>query len=298
MKIVTLLFYVYLLLPCCILQRIFPFKLQLEENTRSNGVCNLNQYMENSTNSTLSKVKQLIQDEINPILQSSCGGTGWTRVAFLNMTDPSAVCPSELRLLSSPVTGCTRERFSSATCDSVIFPLHGRNYSKVCGKILAYQQGGTNAFRSSYYSSISIETQYVSGISLTYGPQGGRHHIWTFAAARYEQNLDYSNIYNCHCTNNRYRFLTYYLPTFVGTDYFCDTGNVGFGYSRSMYYSNDPLWDGTGCGVYSTCCSFNTPPWFVKELPQATTNDIEMRLCNRYRNSENIVVFFTDLYVK
>ena len=179
MKVITLVF-VFLFLPCSILQRIFPFKFQSEEYTRATGSCSAKQYMKNETNSTLSKVKKLIQDEINPILQSSCGSTGWTRVAFLNVTDPSAVCPSELRLLSSPVTGCTRERFSSATCDSVTFPLHGRNYSKVCGKILAFQKGGTNAFSSSYYSrNINIEGQYVSGISLTYRPPGGQHHICT-----------------------------------------------------------------------------------------------------------------------
>ena len=295
---VTALFFVYFYLPCCILQRIFPFKLQSQEYTRTNGICSSDQHMENKTNSTLSKVRQLIQEDVNPILQSSCGGTGWTRVAFLNMTDPSAVCPSELRLLSLPVRGCIRESFSSATCDSVTFALHGRNYSKVCGKILAYQKGGPTAFSSSVSSRISIESQYVSGISLTYGPPGGRSHIWTFAAARYERDRYYLGSYSCRCINTLYSYLHYPLPTFVGTDYFCDTGNVGFGYSRSMYYNSDPLWDGRGCGVYSTCCSFNTPPWFVKELPQATTDDIEMRLCNRYRNSENIVVFFIDLYVK
>ena len=144
------------------------------------------------------------------------------------MTDPSAVCPSELRLLSSPVRGCIRESFSSATCDSVTFALHGRNYSKVCGKILAFQKGGTNAFSSSYYSrKINIEGQYVSGISLTYGPLGGQHHIWTFAAARYKRDVDYFGIYNCCCTNHRYSLSTYYLPSFVGRDYFCDIGNPG-----------------------------------------------------------------------
>ena len=43
-------------------------------------------------------------------------------------------------------------------------------------------------------------------------------------------------------------------------------------------YPEDPLWDGQGCGPSSTCCSFNTPPWFAKELPSPTTDDVEMRL--------------------
>jgi len=291
MKIATFCI-VYLLLPCCVLQRIFPLKLQSEEDI-NNETCT----SQRENNSTLVKIRKLLQDQISPILQSSCGGTGWTGVAFLNMTEPSAACPSELTLLSSPVRGCTRRSFSTATCDSVIFSLHGQNYSRVCGKILAYQKGGTNAFYSSYFSSRNnIESQYVSGVSLTYGRPGSRRHIWTFAASRYEQDPNYYYLYNCRCTNRLYS--SYTLPSFVGTDYFCDTGNSGPGYDYRKYYSSDPLWDGIGCGIYSSCCSFNSPPWFVKDLSQATADDIEMRVCNRYGSSENIVIFFIDLYVK
>ena len=46
-----------------------------------------------------------------------------------------------------------------------------------------------------------------------------------------------------------------------------------------IFYPVDPLWDGAGCGSTSTCCSFNNPPWFCKQLPQPTTDDIELRLC-------------------
>ena len=49
---------------------------------------------------------------------------------------------------------------------------------------------------------------------------------------------------------------------------------------QALLYDQDPLWDGQGCGVgYSACCSFNSPPWFCKELPHATTDDIELRMC-------------------
>ena len=41
------------------------------------------------------------------------------------------------------------------------------------------------------------------------------------------------------------------------------------------------LWGGQGCGNISTCCEFNDPPWFCKQLPQPTTDDIELRICNR-----------------
>ncbi len=47
-----------------------------------------------------------------------------------------------------------------------------------------------------------------------------------------------------------------------------------------IFHGDDPLWDGTGCGPLNTCCTFNNPPWFYKELPEPTTDDIEMRVCN------------------
>ena len=37
--------------------------------------------------------------------------------------------------------------------------------------------------------------------------------------------------------------------------------------------------DGHGYGPQSTCCSFNYPPWFCKQLPQPTRDYIEVRLC-------------------
>ena len=47
----------------------------------------------------------------------------------------------------------------------------------------------------------------------------------------------------------------------------------------NRFHPEDPLWDGMGCGPSSTCCSFNNPPWFLKQLSSPTTNDIEMRVC-------------------
>ena len=40
--------------------------------------------------------------------------------------------------------------------------------------------------------------------------------------------------------------------------------------------AENPLWDGHGCTVSSTCytCEFNNPPWFCKQLPKPTTEDM------------------------
>ena len=44
------------------------------------------------------------------------------------------------------------------------------------------------------------------------------------------------------------------------------------------FIDNNPLWDGDGCTGSSTCCEFNNPPWFCKQLPEPTTEDIEIRI--------------------
>ena len=69
---------------------------------------------------------------------------------------------------------------------------------------------------------------------------------------------------------------------FVGDDYsyMCESSattqsNAG----DHIFYGDNPLWDGQGCKASSTCCQFNTPPWFTRDLPSSTTDDIEMRLC-------------------
>jgi hypothetical protein len=88
----------------------------------------------------------------------------------------------------------------------------------------------------------------------------------------------------------------------VGTDYFCETGNnEDRPSSPVLFFSADPLWDGEGCGAGNTmsCCTFNTPPWFYKELPQPTTDDIEMRVCtDEEKSAEDIAIEIIDIYVQ
>ena len=51
----------------------------------------------------------------------------------------------------------------------------------------------------------------------------------------------------------------------------------------------DSLWDGAGCGQFNTCCSWNSPPWFLKNISPPTSDDIEMRLCAyQARHDEDI----------
>ena len=201
----------------------------------------------------------------------SCGGVtgGWMRVAELDMTNSSHQCPSGLmeRIFSGKRT-CVRNE-STGGCSSINFITLGVEYSNVCGRVIGYQYGTPEAFTS----SISVDFDYVDGVSLTHGDP--RQHIWTFAVAQGELNTNPSS--NCPCTNTNQSAQATPPPATVGNDYFCDTGSEER--ARLTFYGDDPLWDGAGCGPLNTCCSFNTPPWFYKQLPQPTTDDIEMRVC-------------------
>ena len=65
------------------------------------------------------------------------------------------------------------------------------------------------------------------------------------------------------------------------------------------FHDGDPLWDGAGCGQDSTCCSFHNPPWFHKQLPQPTTDDIEMRVCrDEEQEDEDIPIAYVEIYVQ
>ena len=210
-----------------------------------------------------------------------CSGTGgWTRVAYLNMTDPSQQCPSAWTLKthsSEPRRLCGRDS-SVASCKSVMYNTFGMNYSHVCGRVIGYQSGIPDAF-ANYYSQ-TIEGYYVDGVSLTHGSPEARQHIWTFAGGYVENNPSSYPQWSCPCAD-RATALSY-VPSFVGNDYFCESGDPSSVATR-MFHSNDPIWDGQGCGS-SSCCELSyppgvTPPWFCKQLPQTTTNDIEVRLC-------------------
>ena len=85
-------------------------------------------------------------------------------------------------------------------------------------------------------------------------------------------------------------------PAFVGNDYFCDTGSSGAAMQR-VFYGDNPLWDGAGCGPLNTCCSFNNPPWFYKQLPQPTTSDIDMTVC-KSSTDEDIAIETVKIYVQ
>ena len=211
------------------------------------------------------------------------------------MTDPNTACPSGWQLTVYSKRTCGRTSDAMNTCDSATFPVTGGEYSRVCGRIKAYQWGGTDAFQNSHIGLVTtIDGAYIDGVSVSHGSP--RQHIWTFAAGLSEIDPLWSRT-ACPCDINT----TIHVPAFVGEDYFCESGvNEAWGFSKHRtLLSNDTLWDGEDCLPSSRCCSLHNPPYFVKQLPNSTLDDIEARICLNYGYIwENIAIELVELYVQ
>ena len=85
------------------------------------------------------------------------------------------------------------------------------------------------------------------------------------------------------------------------TTYFYESGIIRYSNDiyGTLYPNGDPLWDGQGCGPTSSCCTFNSPPWFNVQLSSPTTDDIEVRICGNERiGNENTPIQLIELYIK
>ena len=221
--------------------------------------------------------------------RACCGSTssGWMRVANIDMTDPTQQCPHGFRLITrtaSPLRTCGRP-VGRGGCVSTTVSVHEYEYTRVCGRIVGYQFGSPSGFRT---GPSNIDSHYMAGISLTHGAP--RQHIWSFVNAQNEGTT--SEV--CPCIQGGRD----QVPSFVGNDYFCDSAVRGSSTTTGIYHPNDPLWDGQGCGSTSSCCSFNNPPWFCKQLPQPTTDDIELRLCeNNTPDHDDSPFEIVELYI-
>lgn len=157
------------------------------------------------------------------VTKVECGSGQWKRIAFFNMSDPSQQCPRGWRGYDPATTNgvrcCGRPVTDRSSCPSVFYGTSGYQYSHVCGRATGYQQGSPDGFASIVNAEPSTETVngiYVDGVSVTYG--NPRTHIWTFAVGLHEYGTS-SNAHNCPCDGGAIP------PTFVGNNYFCETGD-------------------------------------------------------------------------
>ena len=199
---------------------------------------------------------------------TNCGGEGgWMRVAYVNMSQPGTACPQGLtQKVLSGLTLCGRSAATCVgSCQGTFFSSLGLNYSRVCGQLQGFQLATPDAFVR--FGTV-VPERYVDGVTITYG-NSPRKHIWTYAnGASLTASL-------CPCNTGA----TNAVPSFVGDDYYCETGFNGNGLSFT-FFPNDTLWDGQQCvSAEAPCCTHPNMPWFNKTLSETTTEDIEVRVC-------------------
>ena len=267
---------------------------QIQANISDRQYLDKTQDMQNNITNQLEK----IQDDVTYIygeLTYKCGGTGgWRRVVYLDITDPSTTCPSGWKLTGYSKRTCGRATDGPKTCDSATFPVRGGEYTRLCGRIRGYQWGSLDGFANYHYRPVTtIDGAYVDGVSVTHGTP--RNHIWTFAAGLSEGNSVLTIV--CPCDSSA----SIRVPLFIGEDYFCESGiNKPWNHDRHfIFHPNDTLWDGEDCLSSSTCCSQRNPPYFVKQLSNSTTDDIEARIClDEVKSNEDIAIELVEFYVQ
>ena len=209
-------------------------------------------------------------------------GGGWTRLAYLNMSDATQNCPSGFGLYSSGgVRACGKPSLFNG-CESVQFPSNGISYSQICGRVTGYLYGIIDALGTSIVTG-------AEGITISRGPS--QQHVWTLMAGRSEST---NSSYSCPCNTGSTRS----VPASIGNNYFCESGNPNSSPSRILYTS-DPLWDGQGCSsLEGPCCNVPGIPWFHRDYGSNTTTDyIELRVCGDGTDEDTPVSYY-EIYVK
>ena len=211
---------------------------------------------------------------------------GWMRIANVDMRNNQSQCPPGLVYNVTEGRRLCRKPSLAAGCSSTTFSTQRVEYRQVCGKVIGYQYYQPNGFGPSKYTSPLIDRTYVDGVSITHGSP--RQHVWTFADAHDEEITSghHAEFTSCPCLHPSTSF-NGVIPSFVGEDYYCETGSRTNAQRR--YYFDDPLWDGEGCEGENECCD-RGGPWFCKQLPQPIQDDIETRVCTNSVNSDEDVL--------
>ena len=233
-------------------------------------------------------------------MELECGGHngGWMRIADLD-TSRGDDCPSGWTKITTfgggqPSIDVCRSPNNNVNCYPTIFSVNGVSYHKICGKARGYQRHTTDAFggpRNQFDCDIN---NYVDELSITIG--NPRKHVWTYAAGFSEITTRPSNRNYCPCATAPGGILP---PSFVGDHYYCESGYIGVLTTSEIFYTSDPLWDGSGCFRTTTeCCANVNLPWFSRQFCMAQQDDIEVRICtDEHFSNEAVAVDQLQLFV-
>ena len=163
-------------------------------------------------------------------------------------------------------------------CDMATFPeTEGLEYSKVCGRIKAYQFGTPSIF---------------NGVSVF----ANDRRIWSFKAGITQSQADTSlNNERCPCDGG--------APFFgeISEIHFCESlikdDTPGNKYEKHFFSSN-VLWDNVGCSSSGDCCSRFVGPYFIRHLESTSTDPIIVLLCSNNKTFENYAIELIEIYIQ
>ena len=102
-------------------------------------------------------------------MEELCGEEGgWTRLAYLNMSDITQNCPPGLEECEDEGIRLCRIDEEPKGCKSVKFLTNGISYTHICGRVIGYQKGKTDALYSN--------GPYFDGVNITHGSPC--EHVW------------------------------------------------------------------------------------------------------------------------
>ena len=255
-------------------QRELPVGISPVMIPSTNGGCPSDDSRQASRSFLQNATHEIIRNTyINPASQV-CGSGNWRRVFYLNASRSDQSCPGDWNLVTSPDRGCVGADYS---CRSIFSDDIYIAYNKVCGRIVGEGVSSPDAF---YRSMATIEDNYLDGVSITHGASGSRTHIWSFGAGHQG---------SCPCDNNIDPNIARPPPAGVGNNYFCDRADE----------IDRLIWTGESCSNNNPCCSLHNPPYFSVQLPAATTDRIELRICSdQHHSDETVLILFTEIYVQ
>ena len=218
---------------------------------------------------------------------------GWTRLAYLDMSDNTLNCPSGLQAwFTGGIRVCRRQGNNYVGCRSIKFPTNGISYTQICGRVIGYQKGSTDGVNT---GTNNINDAYIDGVSITRGSP--REHVWSYISG-ISSNTNSSH--GCPC-NTGVNASSNKVQQFVGENYYCESGTYVNDVNNGTLYT-DPLWDGNDClSEEAPCCSSpNMLPWFFRDYGNDTSTDyLELRVCgDEGRSNEDTPVQLYEIYVK
>ena len=214
---------------------------------------------------------------------------GWMRVGYFDRRSQDK-CPNdnfESHKLKNHYA-CTGIGMIGTYCASLPLETHGMAYSEVCGTAKAYQAGPTIGFKS----KADINSPYLDGVSITRtvtGPEK-RRHVFSLAAGEAEKS---TSVHACPCNEGA----THKPPAFVADDYFCESGKTNVYKGPPNPAIDDPLWDGKKFQYKEAKCKKQEMPWFKHSISPATSDQLELRLCNNKMLSTIFLESF-DIYIR